>query len=348
MTHWLSTIPPRFPATFFISYSSLDSEMASEIEVGLEKAGHEVWRDRTSLHVGDYWKQEVEFAISHSDEIVSLITPNSIKSEPVKYELFFAIKNKKRVNLFTTFDVKSNPEIYNIISSVNYVILEPSEVSAKKILNRLIPEEPSIHPVNISEFEWKASRAIFPSFNEIIERNQINTSLAHHYFRYSSTFTEFPQRANGVTWVNLALCASATGNDDAALSFIERASQILQHPTLNYFHACLLLGKTRPRHLPPTRLKTCIQLTEQAISIRKTPLTALLLSILLSDGQRAKGPQLQHLFINAIDAIKVHEFDLSELRRFLLLVPLTQDIALPIESSVALKILKKIIGDEYD
>src|SRR5262249_30522561 len=157
MTAWLRTVPAYFPARFFISYSSFDHNMVRTIQDSLVEAGHEVWRDRTSLRQGDYWKEEVEFAIQHCDEIVVLLTPKSAQSQPVKYELEFAIKNNKRVNLFATFDVNASRELYNIVSSVNYLRMDESEVTGAAVAGCLLPTQAAKHPVGIREFEWAAS-----------------------------------------------------------------------------------------------------------------------------------------------------------------------------------------------
>jgi TIR domain len=48
----------------FISYVSDDSEVVDRLQHDLERAGVVVWRDRTSLGVGDRWKESIRRAIS--------------------------------------------------------------------------------------------------------------------------------------------------------------------------------------------------------------------------------------------------------------------------------------------
>jgi hypothetical protein len=351
MTQWLASTPHYFPIRFFISYSSFDRTIAEAIQNVLEQAGHPVWRDRPSLMVGDDWRKEVTFAIQSSDEIVVLLTEKSAVSEPVKYELKVAKRNNKRVNLFSAVNPEAYPDLDELISSVNYILIDRDALSPSAIIDKLLPST-CVHPVGMREFEWKASRSIFPRFHDLIRGGLINTPLASHYLSMEPVFSGAPARGNGVLWLNFALCSAAVDAGKVALCQSEKASAKVYHPTVNFFHACILTGRKRPRHLPRPILECCIKLTERAFADRKAPLIALLLCTLQSDGLQTEGPNLSGLFADALDALGAHEWDKSEIRRFLHLVPLTPEMKLPLPFETVCRALKQAMerchGEEED
>jgi hypothetical protein len=343
MTQWLPSVPRYFPSRFFISYSSFDRVLAEAVQGALEQAGHQVWRDRLSLTIGDDWREEVAFAIQSSNEIVTLLTEKSAVSEPVRYELQVAIRNNKRVNLFSTIKPKDYPGLYELVSSVNYVLIDSRKLSASAIVDELLPDAHE-HPAGMRKFEWTASRSIFPRFHDLILDGRINTRLASHYLGMAPSFSAAPGRGNGVLWLNFALCSAAVGDGAAALRQSEQASSRLSHPTVHFFHACMLMERTRPRHLQRPTLKRCIELAERAFAERKAPLIALLLCALQSDGEGKEGRALSRLMRDALDALDAHEQDKSEIHRFLHLVPLTPDMVLPLPVEPVHGALRQAMG----
>src|SRR5262249_7415194 len=149
-----------------------------------------IWRDRTSLRVGDNWRAEVEFGIRNADEIVVLLTPDASRSDPVVYEIAFAIQNNKRVNLFATFDPRTIPGIFELVSEINYVTLPTTNLFADRMGRHLLGNPASVHPVGIREFEWLASRRIFPRFAELLVQGRIDAAVVNHYLAYRSAFEQ--------------------------------------------------------------------------------------------------------------------------------------------------------------
>jgi hypothetical protein len=342
---WQQTVPDFFPSRFFISYSSFDSGLAIDIERILCQAGHTVWRDRTSLVVGDNWKTEVEFGIKNSDEIIVLLTPESSKSEPVAHEIKCAIKNSKRVNLFATFDPRTMPDVFALVSDINYVTVPSSELTAAAIGRHVLGSTVNAHPVGIREFEWLASRRVFPPFGDLLSEGRINRELANRYLGYRTAFDQHPGKANGVVWLNLALCATLVGEQRSATAYVETAANLSPHPVMHYFQACLLLQRTRPRHVAPALLDRCVAIATGALHARRSPLIALLLCALLADGQRASGAALAQLCADALDAIESVERRGTEILRLLFLLPMSEDMTMPLPTNFVLQKLKRALGD---
>ena len=308
-------------------------------------AGHEVWRDRTSLAIGDNWKKEVEFGIKSSDEIVVLLTPKSAASEAVTFEIGQAIGHCKRINVFTTFDPRTAPAVNRLISETNYVTIADGDVSPALLALHLLGNEANSHPVGIREYEWLASRRIFPRFDGLLSQNYVNMALVDRYFGYRGVFERYPDRANGVVWLNLALCGVLAGDRQLAMACIETAAKLMPHPVVQYFHVCLLLQRTRPRHLAPALLDRCIAIAQSALEAQRSPLIAILLSALLADGQRAHGPTLARLCADALDAAADVERDRSEILRLLWFLPITEETVMPVPTTMVLQKLKRVLGE---
>jgi TIR domain/GAF domain len=73
-------------ATTFISYSRADREEASRVAEFLRRDGVSVWMDERQ-RAGKDWRQQVEEAIRASDSMTVLLSPASLVSETVEWEV---------------------------------------------------------------------------------------------------------------------------------------------------------------------------------------------------------------------------------------------------------------------
>jgi tetratricopeptide (TPR) repeat protein len=78
----------------FISYSKKDSDFAFKLADDLIAAGHKIWIDR-SLKVGEDWAQTIETNLEKSQEVIVVLSPNSVESKWVQHEGSIAYGLKK-------------------------------------------------------------------------------------------------------------------------------------------------------------------------------------------------------------------------------------------------------------
>jgi len=131
--------------------------------------------------------------------------------------------------------------------------------------------------------------------------------------------------------MNFGLCAGALGDVTLAVECLEKAMSQCAHPTIKYFYAITLLGRQRPRHLPPKILDRSLAFAEQALAERKSPLAALLVATLLADSGKAHGPALRELFSNALSGLQAHGLEPKhEILRHFFLLPYSADMTLPV------------------
>ena len=78
---------PQPALRVFITYSRRDADTADALVVDLESLGYEVNIDRRDLPFGEQWQSELRDFILHSDTVVWLVSPDSVASRWVNWEL---------------------------------------------------------------------------------------------------------------------------------------------------------------------------------------------------------------------------------------------------------------------
>jgi nucleoside 2-deoxyribosyltransferase len=81
----------------FISYSQKDSELARDLERRLEEVGVKVSSDPVDATAGADLRRGISRALREADEMVMLLTDNSVPDSNVIYELGLADALDKRV-----------------------------------------------------------------------------------------------------------------------------------------------------------------------------------------------------------------------------------------------------------
>src|SRR6478752_9340666 len=88
-------------ADIFISYSKADHALALKLSAFLEAEGWSVWWDR-SLGAADLYRDEIMKQLAAARAVISIWTPNSIKSDWVRAEAGTAKKEGKLIPVKTT------------------------------------------------------------------------------------------------------------------------------------------------------------------------------------------------------------------------------------------------------
>lgn len=78
----------------FISFAHNDSFLAKKVTSTLEEKGFEVWNAETEILPGDNFAEKISDALKESDAMVVLLSPESLKSNYVQWEINYALGNK--------------------------------------------------------------------------------------------------------------------------------------------------------------------------------------------------------------------------------------------------------------
>ncbi len=93
-------------AKVFISYASdADKKWLAEFSQLLEERGVDVWFDEARIQLGESIADAFEEGLRNSDTMVYIITPESIKSASLYFELGAALGMKKRVVAIVSRDM---------------------------------------------------------------------------------------------------------------------------------------------------------------------------------------------------------------------------------------------------
>src|SRR5436305_14381089 len=74
----------------YSSYAREDGGFASKFAQELEAHGSSVWMD-TRIAVGQVWDQEIEVQLNACDQVVVILSPDSVKSQTVRDEISYAL-----------------------------------------------------------------------------------------------------------------------------------------------------------------------------------------------------------------------------------------------------------------
>ena len=77
----------------FISYAPVDAELARRVADVLRASGFQVW-DNSQILPGDNWGAKLAEALQDSEAMVVLLTPNSLRSPNIQFEVGYALGNK--------------------------------------------------------------------------------------------------------------------------------------------------------------------------------------------------------------------------------------------------------------
>lgn len=81
----------------FISYSTKDSEIVTQLRLLIEATGRRVWQDVKELEVTEAWWEQIKRGIFASDNFVFVASPRSMSSPVCHLELEYARELKKRI-----------------------------------------------------------------------------------------------------------------------------------------------------------------------------------------------------------------------------------------------------------
>lgn len=79
----------------FISHSSADKKFVRMLKDALVENSIDIWLDEDQLDLGDNLISRLDYALNTSSHLVIILSPNSIKSDWVKFELKKALSNTR-------------------------------------------------------------------------------------------------------------------------------------------------------------------------------------------------------------------------------------------------------------
>lgn len=138
----------------FLSYASADKELAQKIVEELRKRGIRVWFDTYELQPGDSIAKAIGYAISASDYLVVLLSPNSVNSVWVQQELGAALSRELTIRDITLLPVViADCEIPPLLASYQFLDLR---TDFDQGVTRLVEQMGFLPKIDFSLLDYKA------------------------------------------------------------------------------------------------------------------------------------------------------------------------------------------------
>ena len=127
----------------FISHARSDNEFAKKLASALDERGLTVWYADQHSRLGDHWIDIIERAIENTENILVVLSENSVASEWVRAETAMALsqRDKRVVPVFST----NNADVPFLLRDIRGVDLSSPDtfsVSVDKLLQLLQAEKP--------------------------------------------------------------------------------------------------------------------------------------------------------------------------------------------------------------
>ena len=100
------TVPAVNFHSVFISYSSLDQELASQVYRDLKGNGVRCFFAPEDLRIGDQFRQRIEEAIHLRDKLLLILSQSSVQSTWVQDEVETALERERRENRLVLFPIR--------------------------------------------------------------------------------------------------------------------------------------------------------------------------------------------------------------------------------------------------
>jgi hypothetical protein len=125
----------------FISYSRRDIDFATEIAASIKDAKFKVWMDRQEINGGAKWRDHIKNGLTRANEVVVILSPNSVVSSWVNHEVSMAIGMGKPVYPICIQPVEKLPVWAEDIQIIDF-ISGNHEKGLKELIEALTPHNP--------------------------------------------------------------------------------------------------------------------------------------------------------------------------------------------------------------
>lgn len=261
--------------SFFVSYSRRQSDIAAPLR-DLLRAYSTTWFDVDEIALGDDWRKEIAIAIDACDELVLLVSDDSLSSPVVAEELELAILAEKairaivirpltggvpeRLKPFQYADVASDPTGPHILEALGLGTATHTMAAA----------DWKRHDVRTLRFV--ACRGVWPCFDEALMKDpsiagSIHTSLNSQLFRYPPSST---------LRLNAGITGCLAGHWDAGLECL-RSYAHAADTLAGWYYLAIHLPRRHPLHrIPPPLDREILSAAERATAFGSNPLLHLL------------------------------------------------------------------------
>lgn len=275
----MSSIAYSLQPRFFVSYSRKQKYIAEELQKFLKQQSMTVWFDQDAITIGDNWMEEIRKGIHQSDELVLIVSPDSLKSEIVSQEITIAETCGKIIRPFVLETCTA--EIPAFIQKYHYEILA-TDGSNHVLFETLFETQAGFDLHNI---KLQATRGIFPpfSFSETSQPSQ------NYRDALAALNAECATRISSSTLVlNTGLANCMLGHWEKGLELLREYASAANHTAGWYFLALHLPQRSPLSRVAPSVSNEITTAIGKAYALGASPLIEVL-ALLTKTGLQNHG-----------------------------------------------------------
>ncbi|WP_386066082.1 toll/interleukin-1 receptor domain-containing protein [Tahibacter sp. UC22_41] len=279
MTKLWTPIRNLIAPSYFISYSSKQMAFAQALRSRLGDSANRLWFDCDSLFVGDDWLNEIKRGITRSDELVLLLSNESLGSRIVmEEEVAAALALKKSIRPFIVKEISSDKELPGFISNLQVRDLSamPEDAAVKAICDHLNTQEPDI------DKKLKFCRGIYPSFNESYLAVGGQADLAATCALLESILPNYDK--SSLVWLNAGLSNCLAGNWTKGVEYLREHARQANSFVGWYFYSLHSWQRRLILRSRPEEVRDADVAVRLAISLQQHPFASLIAAIVECGG----------------------------------------------------------------
>lgn len=310
MTKLWTPISHLTAPSYFISYSSKQRAVAQVLRSRLGNSAKRLWFDRDSLFVGDDWRNEIHRGIRNSDELVLLLSTESLESRVVmEEEVAGALALNKAIRPFVIAEIGSGKELPHFLSrlQVRDFSAMPEDTAVKAICDYLNTQGPGI------DRKTKFCRGIFPGFSEshLAASGQAEVSDACAFLE--PLLPNYDK--SSLIWLNAGLNHCLVGNWIKGLDYLREHARHANSFVGWYFYALHAWQRRLIRRARPEEVRDADAAIRIALALQQHPFALLVAAIVECGGQNLGLERAEYWLRQFFEGFGESEESQSEAKR---------------------------------
>lgn len=263
--------------SFFISYSRKQQTIA-EIIMDVLKNKNNNWCDIDAIAPGEDWRNEIIKGISECDELILILSNESIRSRYVIEECEYALSMGKIIRPIVATPLSDRPP--NPIDKLNYIdisrLKSRGDITAK--LTELFSTDTAATGDSVTQIKLATCRGIWPSFSQELAGSTGTTlafSAAHDIERFRQNYSP-----SSTIWLNGGLMNCIAGNWDKGLDLLRAHARAANSFAGWYFLSLHLPRRQYVLRLNPDVANEALNAIQTAQTFGQNPLSTLVATVL--------------------------------------------------------------------
>lgn len=266
--------------SYFLSYSSKQKAFAQALRSRLGNSAKRLWFDRDSLYVGDDWRNEINRGIRNSDELVLLLSTESLESRVVmEEEVAAALALNKAVRPFVIAEMGSAKELPHFLSRLHVrdVSAMPEGAAVKAICDYLSTQERG------TDRKMEFSRGILPAFNESHLATGGLTDVTDACAFLEPLLPNYDK--SSLIWLNAGLNHCLAGNWIKGLDYLGEHARHANSFVGWYFYALHAWQRRLIRRSRPEEVRDADAAIRTALALQQHPFALLVAAVVECGGK---------------------------------------------------------------